>query len=482
MVDSAKNLSNRLQQASAGVPVQVVDVLVRLQQAGHQAYLAGGCVRDVLLGRVSADFDIASSARPEQVIALFPRVHPTGLQHGTVTVVTDGDERSRHVEVTTFRGEGVYVDGRRPAAVTFLDEIEKDLARRDFTVNAIAWDPVADVVVDPFGGIADAARRRIRAVGNAVDRFSEDGLRSLRAVRFASVLSFGLDGATRRAIPTTLATFRKVAVERVRDEFVKLLVNSRKPSRGIELLADTGLLGEFLPELLEGKGVLQNRWHRWPVWEHVLRVVDHSAPRLEVRLGALLHDIAKPRCAEPHPVHAGEFSFHRHEHVGAEMAQEVLERLRFSTRTTEAVVRLVKQHNWYYRPDWSDGAVRRHLAKVGTDARSLEDFLALREADIRGHGVNLEAGLANLEELKARFAAEMEKANALSIKELAVDGRGLMKALGLSPGPQVGELLRALLQHVLDQPEDNTEERLLEIARASIATATASVAGPTPPA
>lgn len=481
MVASAKELSLRLKDASAGVPAPVVDVLVRLQQAGFQAYLAGGCVRDVLLGRVSSDFDVASSARPEQVIALFPRVHPTGLQHGTVTVVTEGDESARHVEVTTFRGEGAYHDGRRPTAVTFLEEVEKDLARRDFTVNAIAWDPVSDIVVDPFGGVADAARRRIRAVGNPVHRFSEDGLRALRAVRFASVLSFGIDAATRQAIPETMGTFRKVAVERVRDEFIKLLVKSPKPSRGLELLADTGLLQEFLPELLEGKGVLQNRWHRWPVWEHVMRVVDHSAPRLEVRLGAVFHDIAKPRCAAPHPTNAGEFSFHRHEHVGAEMTQEILERLKFPTRTTDAVVHLVKQHNWYYSPDWSDGAVRRHLAKVGADPQSLSDFLALREADIRGHGVNLKAGLSNLAELEARFAAEKAKANALSIKELAVDGRTLMSKLSIPPGPQVGELLRALLQHVLDEPDDNTEARLLELAQALSRATSETSAGAQPP-
>lgn len=439
-------------------------------------------MRDVLLGRVSSDFDVASSARPEQVMALFPRVHPTGLQHGTVTVVTDGDESARHVEVTTFRGEGVYLDGRRPTGVVFHEEVEKDLARRDFTVNAIAWDPVSDTVVDPFGGVADAARRRIRAVGNPMDRFAEDGLRALRAVRFSSVLSFDIDAATQAAIPETMATFRKVAVERVRDEFVKLLVKSPKPSVGLELLADTGLMREFLPELLEGKGVAQNRWHRWPVWEHVMRVVDHSEPRLEVRLAAVFHDIAKPRCAAPHPTNAGEFSFHRHEHVGADMTREILERLKFPTRTTDAVAHLVKQHNWYYSPEWTDGAVRRHLAKVGTDPRTLSDFLALREADIRGHGVNLQASLSNLQQLKERFAAEQAKANALSIKELAIDGRVLMGKLGITPGPRVGEMLRALLQHVLDEPEDNTEARLLELAQAMARAKTATVLESTPQA
>lgn len=452
---------NRLEGAACQVPREVVEVLRTLRAGGHASYLAGGCVRDLVLGRTPNDFDVASAARPEEVSRLFARVVPTGLQHGTVTVVV-GESPHTHVEVTTFRGEGAYVDGRRPESVSFIDDVEADLARRDFTINAIAWDPIDNVVVDPFGGVADAARRRVKAVGSAINRFSEDGLRPLRAVRFASVLGFGIARETREAIPLTLGTFRKVASERIRDEFIKLLVNSPRPSRGIELLERTGLLEEFLPELREGRGVAQNRWHRWPVWEHTLRVVDHAPPRLEVRLGALLHDIAKPRCAELNA--EGEYSFHKHEHVGADMAREILERLRFSSRTVDAVVHLVKQHNWYYSPGWTDGAVRRHLAKVGTSDEALRDFYALREADIRGHGRNVRSGLRNLDELKRRFELEQERACALTVRDLAIDGRRLMLHLDLRPGPAVGETLRRLLEHVLDHPEDNVESTLLALA------------------
>lgn len=453
----------RLTQAAQEVPDDVRAVLRRLHDAGHQAFLAGGCVRDVLLGRPSSDYDVTTSALPPAVAELFPKVIPTGIQHGTVTVVTRAEDRTRHVEVTTFRGEGAYLDGRRPASVVFLDDVEKDLARRDFTVNAIAWDPLHGLVADPFDGVGDAARQLIRAVGVPGERFSEDGLRKLRAVRFASVLSFDIDAATKRAIPEHLETFRKVAIERVRDEFTKLLVNSPKPSRGIELLAETGLLAEFLPELLEGKGQAQNRYHRWPVWEHVLQVVDHAPPRLEVRLGALLHDIAKPRCAALKD--DGEYSFHRHELVGADLSRELLERLKYPGRTVDAVVHLVREHNWHYRPEWSDGAVRRKLAKLGTDEETLRDFFDLRQADIRGHGVHVTEGLENLSALRERFDRELAQSNALTMKDLAVDGRTLMNRLSLQPGPAVGELLRALLQHVIDHPEDNEQSRLLDEAK-----------------
>lgn len=463
MAESSQSLQARLTKTVHEVPAEVLAVLGRLHEAGHQAFLAGGCVRDLLLGRPSNDYDVATSARPEKVVELFPKVIPTGLQHGTVTVVVPAGDETRHVEVTTFRGEGAYLDGRRPASVTFLDDVEKDLARRDFTINAIAWDPLHDLVADPFDGVGDAARRLIRAVGVADDRFREDGLRSLRAVRFSSVLSFEIVDDTRRAIRENLDTFRKVAVERVREEFSKLLVNSPKPSRGIELLADTGLLAEFLPELLEGRGQAQNRYHRWPVWEHVLQVVDHAPPRLEVRLGALLHDIAKTRCAALKD--DGEYSFHRHEFVGAEMSREILERLKYPGRTVDAVEHLVREHNWHYQPEWSDGAVRRKLAKLGSDEATLRDFFDLRAADIQGHGVHVDAGLENLRALRERFDRELAASNALTIKALAIDGRTLMSRLGLEPGPVVGETLRALLQHVIDHPEDNEETRLLEEAR-----------------
>lgn len=450
----------RLHASAETVPESVRFVLQRLHAEGHEAYLAGGCVRDVLLGRHCDDYDVATSARPDLVQRAFPKVIPTGVQHGTVTVIA-GDGPHDQVEVTTFRGEGEYLDGRRPATVHFLDDIDADLARRDFTVNAIAWDPLRSIVRDPFGGIPDLGRRRIRAVGVARDRFLEDGLRAMRAVRFASVLGFGLDTPTKLAIPETLDVFRRVAMERVRDELVKMLVRSPRPSRGLRLLADTGLMGCFLPELLEGRGVAQNRHHRWDVWEHTLRVVDHAEPSPVVRLAAMLHDVAKPRCAAP--VAPGENSFHRHETVGETMASEILERLKCSRKTIEAVSLLVREHLWHYEPAWTDGAIRRRLAKVGAEA--LPDFFALREADIKGHGVHVREGLANLAALKVRFEAELARSAALSIQDLAIGGGDLMRETGRGPGPWIGETLRALLQHVLDRPEDNERERLLALVR-----------------
>jgi len=437
----------------------VREVLERLRDAGHPSWLAGGCVRDLLCGRTPDDWDVATPALPEQVLALFPRTVPTGLQHGTVTVLTDTPPGK--VEATTFRGEGEYLDGRRPSSVEFIADVDRDLARRDFTVNAIAWDPLSGRVCDPFGGVADLVRRRIRAVGDPAARFAEDGLRPLRAVRFSSVLGFGLDGTTAAAIPATLGTFRRVAAERVREEFTKLLVRSPRPSRGLELLERTGLLGDIVPELREGIGFTQNRWHRWTVWEHVKRVVDGVPARTEVRLAALLHDVAKPRCAEQ--TTPGEHTFYRHEFVGADLAAAILERLRQPRRTVDAVAHLVREHNWTYGSEWNDGTVRRHLAQLGTDA--LEDFFALREADIRARGRAVGSGLRNIAELRERFDAELRKASALSVRDLAVRGPDVMQTLGVGPGPAVGKALAALLQHVLDHPEDNARERLLDILR-----------------
>src|SRR5438552_4972964 len=295
-------------------------VLRGLRAAGKQAWLAGGAVRDLVrraeglyVGDPPQDFDVATDALPEQVLKLFPRVVPTGIQHGTVTVLS-GEHK---VEVTTFRGEGPYVDGRRPSSVTFLGDIDGDLARRDFTVNAMAWDPLAGVLRDPFSGAEDLRRCRLRAVGNALARFQEDGLRPLRAVRFACTLRLAIEPDTRRAITQALDTFAKVAQERVRDELIKLLLRGDPPSRGLRLLQRTGLLGRIIPELLESVHFVQNRYHAWDVWRHTLRAVDNAPHDLVVRLAALLHDVAKPRSAAPKEGAPGEHTFYDHEQIGA---------------------------------------------------------------------------------------------------------------------------------------------------------------------
>ena len=247
---------------SSQIPEDVLSVCRRLGENGYEAYLVGGCVRDLLVGRTLGDFDVATSARPEQTLRVFGARFsiPTGLQHGTVTVLTGQPPRYRQVEVTTFRGEGVYLDGRHPSVVTFSATLAEDLSRRDFTMNAIAFDPQAGTIVDLHEGQADIARRLVRTVGDPIQRFSEDGLRPMRAVRQATQLGFEVDAPTLAAIPATMGSFRKVSAERVRDELFKLLL-APHPSRGIELMRQTGLLAEVLPELLPAVGCQQNRFH-----------------------------------------------------------------------------------------------------------------------------------------------------------------------------------------------------------------------------
>src|SRR5438309_5816786 len=432
-------------------------MLRTLRAAGKQAWLAGGAVRDLLRGKPADDFDVATDALPEQVAGLFAKVVPTGIQHGTVTVIS-GEHK---VEVTTFRGEGPYLDGRRPSSVTFLGDIDGDLARRDFTVNAMAWDPLSGELRDPFGGVGDLRCGLLRAVGDPLERFREDGLRPMRAVRFASTLRLALDRATERAIPRALDVFAKVASERIREEFSKLLVRGDPPSRGLRLLRRTGLLARIAPELLEGVGFEQNQFHAYDVFRHTLRAVDFAPAELIVRLAALLHDVGKPRSAQP-PEPRGEHTFYKHEFLGEELAKEILLRLRYSTREVERVSLLVREHNWYYRPEWNDATVRRTIARIGPE--TLPELWALRRADLRARGRLVEEGLANQQQLEARFDAELRRASALKVKDLAIGGDEVMAALQLSPGPHVGKILTALLDRVLDDPELNTRDTLLRLA------------------
>jgi tRNA nucleotidyltransferase (CCA-adding enzyme) len=442
---------------ASSVPADIMAVLRTLRGAGKQAWLAGGAVRDLLLGKGAQDFDVATDALPEQVVKLFPKVVPTGMQHGTVTVVTG----QYNVEVTTFRGEGPYLDGRRPSSVTYLGDIDGDLARRDFTVNAIAWDPIASVLRDPFSGAEDLRRCRLRAVGDPLARFREDGLRPLRAVRFASTLRLALDPATRRAIAPTLDVFSRVAMERVRDELIKLLVRGAPSSRGLRLLLRTGLLARIIPELLESVNFAQNRYHRWDVWRHTLRCVDFAPPDLVVRLAALLHDVAKPRCAAPKEGSPGEHTFYDHEKVGTRVATEILQRLKFPRRETERVALLVAEHNWHYRPEWNDATVRRVLARIGPT--EIPALWALRRADLHARGRLVEEGLANQTEAEARFQREIDRAAALKVTDLAIGGEDVMRELKIGPGRLVGETLAKLLERVLDDPDLNTREALIRL-------------------
>jgi tRNA nucleotidyltransferase (CCA-adding enzyme) len=444
------------------IPAEVVGLCRRLRDAGHQAHLVGGGIRDLLLGRTPADFDVATSARPEDVLSLFGSTFaiPTGLQHGTVTVLV-GQGESRHaVEVTTFRGEGAYLDGRRPSSVSYVSSLSEDLSRRDFTMNAVGYDPIDDRLTDPFDGRGDLQRRLIRAVGDPLQRFREDGLRPMRAVRQATQLEFTIDPPTLAAISETLDVFRKVSAERIRDELFKLLAGP-KPSYGLELMRTTGLLGEVLPELLEGVGVTQNRFHKFDVYRHTLSVVDNTHGDREglaiLRLGALLHDVGKPRARQPREGAPGEYSFFKHEYIGAEMADAIGRRLKLSVADRERIVAVVANHMFFYSPDWTDGTVRRFVRRVGSDV--VPALFALREGDIAGRGFGEDPDV-ELGELRRRISEVAASDAAMRITDLAIDGKDVMRILGVAPGRIVGVVLERLLERVLDDPALNDAERL----------------------
>jgi tRNA nucleotidyltransferase (CCA-adding enzyme) len=442
--------------AQIQIPAPVLGVVRRLRDLGFQSFLVGGCVRDLVLGLPPKDYDVATNARPEEVEAAFRKVIPTGKQHGTVTVLTDNFS----IEVTTFRTEGVYLDARRPSQVEFRANIEEDLARRDFTINAMALDPLANELRDPFGGQQDLAARIVRCVGRPIERFVEDGLRPLRAVRFAAVLGFELEQRTAEAIPNALDSFRKVSVERVREEFCKLIL-SQRPGFGLRLLKTTGLLGAFLPEILEGVGQLQSEEYAHDVFGHAVATVEATPADLVLRLAALLHDVAKPRTARRRS--DGDFEFPGHEVVGEAVAIEILERLRFPRKTTEAVASLVRHHLISPLEAGSDADLRRFAAKVG--AQNLEAHLQLAEANRRARGERMEEELERLRALRSRIAATLSSRPPLTIQALALDGDAIMRILGVGPSPLVGEATRFLMDRVLEEPALNSAEALSEALR-----------------
>jgi putative nucleotidyltransferase with HDIG domain len=433
------------------------EALARLRADGHQAWLVGGTVRDALLGREprEAVADVATDRRPEAVCALFERVEPIGIAHGTVLVLLGG----ARIECTTMRREGDYPDARHPERVEFTGDLRADLSRRDLTVNAMAFDPWSGVFVDPHDGLRDLARGVLRAVGDPVARFREDGLRPLRVARLAAVLGFEPEPATRAALGRARDRAAQVAMERVRDELERLMAAER-PSEGFELLREAGLLGLWLPELEACVAVPQNRWHAWDVYRHSLYTCDAApASKPRVRWAALLHDIGKPATrVERH----GEGTFYHHPQVGADLADALLARLRFPAAERRAIVHLVREHMFDYRPQWTDAALRRWLRRVGSDA--VADLFDLRIADTLGNGRR--AGFpASIEVMRSRIERLMEADHALHVADLAVDGRDVMRVLGIAPGRAVGEALATLLEEVLERPERNRRDLLLERLR-----------------
>lgn len=446
------------------IPRGVLALCARLRERGHRAWIVGGCVRDLLRGAPVADWDVATDARPEEVMAAFGHVIPTGIQHGTVTVHLPERDGGGSYEVTTLRGETTYSDGRRPDAVVFVDDIVADLARRDFTINAIALDPLREgdaAIIDPFDGRGDLRRKVLRAVGDPGLRFAEDGLRALRAARFVATLEFDLDEPTARAIRPALSTYRKVSAERVREEWVKAL-KARRPSRAFEVMREHGLLEVTAPELLPQVGCTQNKWHRYDVWGHAMACVDACVGDPILRLAAFVHDVGKPK-TRAFNEKTQDYTFYDHERVGAELIDPVLQRLRFSNEERERVTHLVRHHLVCYDSSWTGAAVRRFIRRIGRER--LADLYALKEADIRGKDLDAVPDLAPLAELRVRVAEILERGEALGTRDLAVGGRELMERLGMRPGPKMGMLLDRLLEDVLEEPSRNTAEWLLARAR-----------------
>lgn len=444
----------------SAVPAPARTIANKLRAGGFRSWVVGGCVRDSILGKKVADWDLCTDAQPSDLMKVFPRAIPTGLQHGTVTVVMNGE----HYEVTTLRGETTYSDGRHPDAVHFVNDITADLARRDFTINAIAVDAETGALVDPFDGRKDIERKAIRAVGKAFERFSEDGLRVLRAARFCATLDFELDPETFAAISPTLDTFKKVSAERVRDEWVKTM-KANKPSRAFDVMRESGIMAITCPEMMEGVGCEQNKWHTFDVWRHGMACMDACVGDPILRIAALLHDVGKPR-TRAFSDKTQDFTFYDHDKVGAEIADPICERLKFSNDERTRIVHLVRHHLFHY-DSWSDAAVRRWIRRVGKDR--LPDLMALSEADLRGKATEIDPVILEpLNALRAHAERVLAEGAALSTGDLTIDGNVLIKELGIKPGRIIGELLAHLLEEVIGDPAKNTKDTLLALARAFV--------------
>ena len=427
------------------------------------------------------DWDVATNATPQDVIKLFKFVVPTGIEHGTVTVHYKGNE----IEVTTFRTEAGYSDGRHPDSINYAATIEEDLARRDFTMNAIAASLEDGIITDPYGGQDDIKNKLIRTVGAAHERFMEDGLRPVRALRFASKLGFSIEKNTYSEIfkKEIQAKAASISIERFRDEFEKIMA-SPKPSVGLKLLEESGLLDIFIPEFKICRGCIQSDYrafHKFDVLDHLFYACDGApADKLNVRLAALFHDIGKPAAKKilHETVLNGEkndgskkeiekITFYNHEAFGEKITQKLMTRLKFSNDMISNVCHLVKEHMFHYESNWSEAAVRRFIIRVKPEC--MEDLYDLRLADMYGMynekvDVRYSESVKLLLELKARVEKELSKKTALSLKSLAVNGRDLMQ-LGIPTGKELGRILNELLECVIEDPAMNNKEMLIETAK-----------------
>lgn len=432
------------------IPAKANQIIGRLIGAGYEAYAVGGCVRDAILGRPAADWDITTNARPEQVKALFSRTIDTGIQHGTVTVLL-GKEG---FEVTTYRIDGEYRDGRHPLEVIFTPSLLEDLKRRDFTINAMAYNDT-EGLIDAFDGIGDLKKGRIRCVGEPQERFTEDSLRILRAVRFSAQLGFDIEENTRKAVAQFAPSLTRISAERIQTELVKLLT-SRHPEI-FRTLYDTGITKVILPEFDACMETPQNHPHHCCcVGEHLLLALQEVEADKVLRLTALLHDIGKPLTHTRDE--QGVDHFHGHGDAGAELAGNILHRMKFDNDTIYRVKYLVSVHDYLQIPPTPRG-VRRAVFRIGKEY--FPDYLKLRRADILAQNPSMHREkLEALEVLENLYQQILEEQNCLSLKELAVTGSDLIEA-GLEPGPKLGAVLKELLELVIEHPEYNTKQYLL---------------------
>lgn len=466
------------------IPSYVLKVSRTLQDAGFEAYLVGGCVRDLFMKKTPKDWDFTTDARPEQIQEIFPDSFYEN-NFGTVGVKisqptthnpqspTEKEFVSRKssvvshvvIEVTTYRTEAGYSDKRRPDEIRFAETLKEDLQRRDFTMNAIAFqiinhDPqqIEFEIQDPYEGQRDIQNKLIRAVGDPSDRFAEDALRMMRAVRFHSTLGFEIEEKTLEAIRKHSNNLIHIAKERIRIELEQLLL-SNHPSEGIEMLQKTGLLKHIIPELEEGIGISQNLHHTYTVWEHnILALKTCPSKKLSVRLAALLHDVGKPRTKHGDGKYA---TFYNHDHVGARMTRKILERLRFPKDVIDHATLLVDQHLFYYNVDEvTEAAVRRIIARVGKE--NIKDLIDVRIGDRLGSGVP-KAKPYRLRHFE--FMVEKVSHDPISVKELCINGNDLITEIALTPGPAIGAILDVLLGEVIEDSTLNTREKLLARSR-----------------
>lgn len=431
------------------LPEKVNMIIHTIQAAGFEAYAVGGCVRDSILGRVPDDWDITTSAKPEDIKKLFKRTIDTGIEHGTVTVMLEAEG----FEVTTYRIDGEYEDSRHPKEVTFTSNLREDLRRRDFTINAMAYNDEVGLV-DIFEGISDIEKKIIRCVGDAKERFTEDALRMMRAVRFSAQLGYSIDEGTKEAIKELAPTLQKISAERVQVELVKL-VTSNNPDY-LKIAFETGITAIVLPEFDRCMETEQkNPHHMYSVGEHTLWSMKYVERDKVLRLAMLFHDMGKPKAITTDD--KGIHHFHGHNELSSQITKEVLRRLRFDNDTIHKVERLVYFHD--YRPALTDKSVRRFVAKIGKDLFPL--YILVQTADVKAQSdYKKEEKLHNIETVNNIFQGILEREECLCLKDLAVTGKDLID-LGIKPGKEIGEILNHLLEMVLENPGLNEKEILL---------------------